>query len=297
MLQCIYTVLIVGMQVIANTNSNLIPPEHGLDFDPEDIKERIHGSKMVLVVEQCMCVTIWTIKACLLIMYSRLTTTRKQVLTLKIVAAYVAFSFVFMEVFYLGVWCRPFSEYWAVPPGNVQCSAATNHLITNAFFNISSDLMIIAIPLPIFIQILSAVLNKFYSFTQPFGSLWTFWYIREASTAMLTANIPFTWTLLQRAFKLRSFAGSGHHRSRSRTTYHQFNGTIASRFGRHSTAGDLNRAESQENINKSEVPLEIWQNTRIEVSSTESPGVEEMPSMPVPGMEKAVLPGKRYPSG
>lgn len=45
-------------------------------------------------------------------------TTRKQVLTLKIVAAYVAFSFVFMEVFYLGVWCRPFSEYWAVPPGN-----------------------------------------------------------------------------------------------------------------------------------------------------------------------------------
>lgn len=73
MLQCVYTVLIVGMQIIANTNSNLIPPEHGLEFNPEDIKERIYGSKMVLVVEQCMCVTIWTIKACLLIMYSRLT--------------------------------------------------------------------------------------------------------------------------------------------------------------------------------------------------------------------------------
>ena len=71
----------------------------------------------------------------------------------------------------LGVWCRPFSQYWAVPPNNgtyltrayrltnrlltytpVQCSAATNHLITNAVFNISSDLMIILIPMPIFIQ-------------------------------------------------------------------------------------------------------------------------------------------------
>ena len=34
----------------------------------------------------------------------------------------------------------------------VQCSAATNHLITNTVFNISSDLMIILIPMPIFVQ-------------------------------------------------------------------------------------------------------------------------------------------------
>ena len=73
MVQCVYTVLIVGMQVIANTSSNLIPPDHDDEFSPEEIKVREHGSKMVLVVEQCMCVTIWTIKACLLIMYSRLT--------------------------------------------------------------------------------------------------------------------------------------------------------------------------------------------------------------------------------
>lgn len=33
----------------------------------------------------------------------------------------------------------------------VQCTAATNHLITNAVLNISSDLLIISIPLPIVI--------------------------------------------------------------------------------------------------------------------------------------------------
>ena len=81
-------------------------------------------------------------------------------------------SVVIVEVLYLGVWCRPFSQYWAVPPENsnysiqrsrlsylwliklplVQCSAATNHLITNAVLNISSDIMIILLPMPVFIQ-------------------------------------------------------------------------------------------------------------------------------------------------
>jgi hypothetical protein len=42
----------------------------------------------------------------------------KQNLAVKIVAGYVAFAFVFMEVFYLGVWCRPFHDYWAVPTSN-----------------------------------------------------------------------------------------------------------------------------------------------------------------------------------
>lgn len=62
--------------------------------------------------------------------------------------------------------------------------------------------------------ILSAVLNKYYSFTQPFGSLWTFWYVRESSTALLVANLPFLWTLLRRVFHLHAFDGSGSSGSR-----------------------------------------------------------------------------------
>lgn len=42
----------------------------------------------------------------------------KQNWAVKIVAAYVVGSFVLMEVLYLGLWCRPFSQYWAVPPDN-----------------------------------------------------------------------------------------------------------------------------------------------------------------------------------
>jgi hypothetical protein len=65
-----------------------------------------------------------------------------------------------MEILYFGVWCRPFSQYWAVPPSNPQCSAATNHLITNAVLNISSDMMIIAIPMPLFLKVKLPKKNK-----------------------------------------------------------------------------------------------------------------------------------------
>jgi hypothetical protein len=154
-------------------------------------------------------------------------------LAVKILAGYIAGSFVIMEILYFGVWCRPFKDYWAVPTPNIQCSAAIDHLITNAVFNLSSDIVMLVIGFSLFIRstlpfdrklilvaifglgifvILASVLNKYYSFSHPFGSQWTFWYVRESSTAMVVANLPFCWTLLRRVFKLNAFNQevSGH---------------------------------------------------------------------------------------
>lgn len=33
---------------------------------------------------------------------------------------------------------------------------------------------------------------------------WTYWYVRESSTALLTANAAFVWALIRRVFKFRS---------------------------------------------------------------------------------------------
>ncbi|KAK5007805.1 hypothetical protein LTR28_004811, partial [Elasticomyces elasticus] len=211
---CTYTTLIVCINYAATASTNLLPP--GFDtgsLTQEDIRQRIWGSKLVLVVEQCQCitgtwrdqglrawynahgVTVWLVKASLLTTYSRLTVGRREHFAVKILAGYVAFSFVFMEIFYLGIWCRPFTEYWAVPTLNIQCSAAINHLITNAVFNLSSDVILLSIALPMFVRsklptrkkvalicifglgffvLVAAVLNKYYSFTEPFGDAWTF---------------------------------------------------------------------------------------------------------------------------
>ncbi|KAK4903248.1 hypothetical protein LTR27_000176 [Elasticomyces elasticus] len=225
---CFYTTLVVAINIVRNTNTNLLPPGYDTrHLSQQDIHERKYGSKLVLVVEQCQICTIWLAKACLLTMYFRLTNARRENIAIKMLCGLVAFGFVFMEIFYFGVWCRPFSNYWAVPTPNIQCDAATNHLITNAVINLSSDIAMIVIGLPMFIRmslplrkkiplvgifslgifvILAAILNKVYSvcnnllqshpfFSQPYGSLWTYWYVRESSTALLVANLPFCWVL------------------------------------------------------------------------------------------------------
>ncbi|KAH9905642.1 hypothetical protein F4778DRAFT_727017 [Xylariomycetidae sp. FL2044] len=309
------TVLIVAMNIISTTSSNLIDPNDHTELTRQNIKEREFGSKMVLLSEQMQLITIWLIKACLLIMYGRLTMSLKQNLAVKIVGAYVVVGFVVMEILYLGVWCRPFSQYWAVPPDNIQCSAATNHLITNAILNITSDIMIILIPMPVFLQaqlppkrkvvlcgvfalgvftILSAILNKFYSFTEPFGSAWTFWYIRESSTAIITANLPFTWTLLQRIFNLTSFAGKS---SSNRRTGELSGGQLQSHYANDRTIrttirrgdydhelADFSPTGSQEQINKTfDAPLKIYQHHEITVTTTKaSLGDEEQANPAVP---------------
>ncbi|KAF2274991.1 uncharacterized protein EI97DRAFT_380272 [Westerdykella ornata] len=224
-----YTVLIVTSNVEIKTRSNLLPP--GFDITAltaEEISDRQHGSKVVIVVEQMQIAVIWGCKTCLLILYYRLTgsVAAKSFLALKLLAAYVALGFVVMEALYFAAWCRPFSSYWAVPAPTPQCNALTNHRITNAVFNISSDLIMLSIALSLFIRsmlplkrklilcgifsvgifaILAAVLNKYYSFTNPYEPDWVFWYVREASTAVLVANLPFTWTLLRRMFGLEAF--------------------------------------------------------------------------------------------
>ena len=69
-----YTVLIVTINIVTNTSSNLIAPGEDVNtFSQADRDERIYGSKLILVVEQMQCCTVWLVKACLLILYNRLT--------------------------------------------------------------------------------------------------------------------------------------------------------------------------------------------------------------------------------
>jgi len=110
---CFYTVVVVTINIVEHTSSNLLPPGYDIAHMTEaDIAERTLGSKLILVVENCQIITIWGAKTCLLIMYLRLTTLRRENIAIKVLLVYVGLTFVTMEVLYLGVWCRPFSNYW-----------------------------------------------------------------------------------------------------------------------------------------------------------------------------------------
>lgn len=102
-LQAFYTTLIVTMNIVAHLDTNLMLPSDIPLLTPESIKSRIRGSKYVLVVEQCMIMTIWGCKVCLLLMYNKLTFGLKQQWAAKAVGAYVVINWIIMESLYFGV--------------------------------------------------------------------------------------------------------------------------------------------------------------------------------------------------
>lgn len=225
---CLYTILIVLLNIVSEVQTNLIAPGDLPNLTPENIAGRVRGSKMVLGLEACMCCVIWLCKSCILLLYYKLTFGLTQHIMVKLTGVYVVCSFIVMMTLYFAVWCRPFSGYWQTPSNNVQCTTATNHLITNFVFNLSSDLLILSIPLPLLLRsalpfakkaalialfslglfiMVCTILSKYYSFRQPFSPIWVFWYTREASTAMLVTNMTHVWTLVRRMFHLKSFTG------------------------------------------------------------------------------------------
>lgn len=70
--------------------------------------------------------------------------------------------------------------------------------------------LVLLFSLGIFV-IIAAILNKIYSFTNPFGTEWVFWYVRESSTALIVANMPFVWGLPRRlpCFRPKTLSGRG----------------------------------------------------------------------------------------
>jgi hypothetical protein len=90
---------------------------------------------------------IWVLKACMLFMFARMTTGTTHIKWIRFVAAYVALGWIAVEIAFFTA-CRPFNGYWAVPPPNPQCTTLEHFAIVQATFNISSDLLIIAVPIP-----------------------------------------------------------------------------------------------------------------------------------------------------
>jgi hypothetical protein len=95
---------------------------------------------------------IWTLKACMLFMFARMTVGTTHIKWIRFVAAWVIVGWVAVQIAFFTA-CRPFNGYWAVPPPNPQCTTLEHFAIVQATFNISSDLLIIAVPIPMIISL------------------------------------------------------------------------------------------------------------------------------------------------
>ncbi|RDW83804.1 uncharacterized protein DSM5745_04130 [Aspergillus mulundensis] len=219
----IYTTLLILIRVSAKYATNLFPASEleSILSDPHDVANRVYGSKIVIGLEQCMLLSTWGVKTCLVTMYWKLTHRLPWHLFVQILAGYVALGFVVIEITYFAVYCRPFSQYWAVPVSNPQCATYQHYSITQAVFNLSSDAFMLIIPIPllkgtqmpmkkkvllisvlglgVFVMV-AAILNKYFNFASPDTTIYQLWYIREASTAIYVANLMCWWPLLRKVF-------------------------------------------------------------------------------------------------
>jgi len=166
-LKFLYISLLILINVSAHFATNLYPENEaaGILADPQQINDRIIGSKIVIALEQCMLFSTWGVKFCVwgferrcwyvviyLPSYNAFLTTHSRQLpvyerALNVLLAYIVVGLVATEICYLAVWCRPIHQYWAVPVQNSQCATYAHYSIMQATFNMTSDFMIMAIPI------------------------------------------------------------------------------------------------------------------------------------------------------
>lgn len=144
---------------------------------------------------------------------------------------YTALGLVFTEIPYFFVLCRPFSGYWAIPVPNEQCANYFHYCIIQMVFNVSSDILLLVIPVPFIVHakvtaskramlagifslgifvLIAAILNKAYNFANMNTTIYMVWHIRETSTAIYVSNIMCIWPLLRKIFGLKKFIRSNH---------------------------------------------------------------------------------------
>lgn len=160
---------------------------------------------------------IYTIKTCMLVMYTRLTlglTTQRLV---RYLAIYVGLGYASSQIAFFTA-CRPFRGYWAVPAPDAQCATLSHYSIVQGVFNISSDALMLFVPLPLVFRttmparqkavlgvifgmglfvIAAALLTKVYNLGNVYDSSYMLWYVREASVAVYVGNAPMVWPLLR----------------------------------------------------------------------------------------------------
>ncbi|TLS23364.1 uncharacterized protein PpBr36_06196 [Pyricularia pennisetigena] len=213
----LYTGLIVGLNITCSGGGSIpYPPDAAGPLTEEDIQERIRGSKIALVNEQCLLNLLYVLKCCMLVLYTRLTLGTNAQRLVRLLAVYVALCWTTTQVMFFSH-CRPFSDLYAFPPPSRDCTTYESYELVEGVLNVTSDLFMLCIPLPLVVRvrmprrqkamlvavfstgvfvIVAAVLTKCFDLTAGWDPAYMLWYIRETSVAVYVANMPIIWPLL-----------------------------------------------------------------------------------------------------
>ncbi|CCF38220.1 hypothetical protein CH063_09363 [Colletotrichum higginsianum] len=195
-----------------------------LSPDSEEYRLRVVGSIIQICGWSSYSVLLWALKASLLVFYLRLTAGLGRGYQLRI---YFGFGFLVVSwiavVMNLFLACRPFHKNWQIypNPGNVCQPAISNQIVwVYLSFNVSTDLYLLSIPLPMLWQaklrpakkygllllfsggifvVVCATLRCILIVTDPQNGaqLAGSWAVRETFVAVITANLPMVFSVVK----------------------------------------------------------------------------------------------------
>jgi hypothetical protein len=126
-------------------------------------------------------------------------------------------------------------------------------------------------------QIISATLNRYYCFAHPDSILWIFWYVREASTAIIVTNVPHCYTLLRKILSLEAFSTliSSISRPKQTQTSKYATSTELNNLHHGNPGVRIDDGESTENVVPTEpLPLKIWQRSEYSIKDSDASEIQ-----------------------
>ncbi|KAH8725874.1 hypothetical protein GQ44DRAFT_771823 [Phaeosphaeriaceae sp. PMI808] len=183
------------------------------------------------VLEEMQIVTIWLVKACLLVLYWRICPKESSTLKRRLLKGILVFSCTsfFVVQLSLMLWCHPTEAYWNTNKEglNSQCFSYHNHSALTLAFNIPDTIFIMLMPIPFipttrrpllaillligtFVLITdivsrSLVIVSHISSAGGTPSLPKYlpWYTSESTLGIIFANLPFLTSLVVTAAPAR----------------------------------------------------------------------------------------------
>ncbi|KAL7620076.1 hypothetical protein AAE478_010625 [Parahypoxylon ruwenzoriense] len=215
----------VGAVAKGLANNGMTDEERAaLDPNSQEFRTRVVGSQIQLAGWSSYSVLLWSLKASLLVFYMRLTAglARSYLIRIYIGFGFLGASFVVILT-NLFLACRPFHKYWQMnpDPGNTCQPAISNQIIwVYLSMNVTTDLYLISIPVPMLWQstlkpvkkfglillfsgglfvVVCAILRCALIVTDPVNGaqLAGSWAVRETFVAVITTNLPMVFPLLK----------------------------------------------------------------------------------------------------
>ncbi|KAK7421592.1 hypothetical protein QQX98_002059 [Neonectria punicea] len=195
-----------------------------LSPDDQEYQFRVIGSKIQVAGWTTYSALIWSLKLSMLFFYTRLTDGLGRPYRIRIHVGFILVIATFIaSILAIFSGCRPFNKYWQISPnpGN-SCQAAVSKPVVWVSFaaNVSTDIYLIAIPVPMLWQstlktikkiastivlgagifvLVCATLKSVFVLVDPVNGaqLAGSWGTREAFVAVITTNLPILFPLFR----------------------------------------------------------------------------------------------------